>query len=209
VYQIINDHIDPILATITDYHVNEYDWLVANIAHVANDEYQRRYRKYWVMNPARLSDEFYESYFNLIEGYIAAPNNPPLITTLTNDLYQIPTHKKGKQSVQFSFASKLLHMIDHHSPIYDDLIASFYFWEPPDQKQPEQRIQELGNFHQFLCQEFGRILKANLLQPAITAFRRHFPRAHFTDTKIIDSLIWSFVAWLRNGAIIEGKVAFH
>jgi len=48
-----------------------------------------------------------------------------------------------------------------------------------------------------------------LLAPAIRHFRIEFDPQHFTDEKVIDSLIWGYVSLLRNGGIINGHVQYH
>ena len=103
-----------------------------------------------------------------------------------SDIYKIPTNKSGRQSLQISFATKLLHMVNPTTPIYDSMVAAFYFFDEPGRKQPLQ-----------------------LLSPAIQSFRRRFSPQHFTDEKVIDSLLWAFVSLLRNGAVVQGTVVYR
>ncbi len=205
-YHLINNHIPQILDSINGGHIADYDWLVQNIQQVANPLYQNRYRTFWRLNAARLSQDYCRVYFqHLQEGL----NNPPQIGILTNELYQIPTHNNGRQALQFSFCSKLCHMLNRQSPIYDSMIRDFYFFTEPDRNLPlQQRINECLQFHQFLINEYNRILDQGLLAQSIQAFRNRFNPQHFTDIKVIDSLIWAFVSLLRNGGGIDGIIAF-
>lgn len=196
-YHLINNHRRQLLQSIDNNHVTEYDWLVQNIAQVATPVYQNRYKVFWRLNAARLSHNYLAVYFQRLQD--GMNNNPPQIAKLANELYQIPTHHNGRQSLQFSFCSKLCHMLNRQIPIYDAMIRDFYFFDEPDRRLPlSKRINEYVCFHQFLTQEYNRILDQGLLTQSIQAFRVHFNPQHFTDIKIIDSLIWAFVNFQRN-----------
>ncbi len=206
-YHLINNHIQHILGLIPAAHVTEYDWLVRNIHQVANPEYQNRYVVYWRLNAARLSQDYRQHYFQQLQAGLN--NNPPQIDTLAYQLYQIPTHNNGRQSLQFSFCSKLCHMLNRQIPIYDAMIRDFYFFTEPDQHLPIlQRINMYSQFHQFLCEEYHRVLNGGLLAPSIQAFRQHFNPQHFSDIKVIDSLIWAFISLLRNGGAMNGAIIY-
>jgi hypothetical protein len=51
-------------------------------------------------------------------------------------------------------------------------------------------------------------MKQKLIGSSISAFRNHFNPIHFTDEKIIDSLIWGFVSLAKQGAIADGKIQY-
>jgi hypothetical protein len=53
------------------------------------------------------------------------------------------------------------------------------------------------------------VLQNNLLAPAVQEFRLRLNPQHFTDEKIVDSLIWAFVGLLRKGALQKGQIAYH
>ena len=63
--------------------------------------------------------------------------------------------------------------------------------------------------YQFLVAEYRRVQNEGLLAPSITAFRERFdPAGTFTDTKIVDTLIWRFAAALAGGALGNGFVKY-
>jgi len=94
-------------------------------------------------------------------------------------------------------------------PVYDSRVARFCFFEEPGRDLPlEERIRRLVAFHDFLIREYARILSVGLLAPAIRAFRQRLRPQHFSDEKIIDSLIWSFVNLLRNGALLDNRINY-
>ena len=207
-YYLINNHIETLIQLIEGNHITDYDWLVQNIAHVANPIYQSRYRTFWRLNAALLSPNYCAVYFQRLQDGLNN-NNPPQIAELANELYQIPTHSNGRQSLQFSFCSKLCHMLNRQIPIYDAMIRDFYFFTEPTSNLPlPQRINEYAQFHHFLIDEYNRILNQGLLAQSIQAFRAHFNPQHFTDIKVIDSLIWAFVSLLKNGGVMDGIIHY-
>ena len=206
-YNLINNNIQLVLQKIEKEWVNEYDWLISNLHNCAQPAYQRRYKVFWRLNAARLHDNFCNAYFQALHN---AKSNRPDLSKLTLALHATPTHGNGRKSLQFSFASKLLHMVSPSMPIYDSLVAAFYFYQEPSRKlTPEQRVASLVGFHSFLCSEYQRILTNNLLAQSIAAFRKHFNPHHFTDEKIIDSLIWGYVSLSKGGAVAEGQVQYQ
>lgn len=206
-YHLINKHIQAVLRSIPRNHVTEYDWLRQNLNLCGTPPYQTRYKNYWRLNAARLSANFCNVYFQALQ---AAKTKCPEAGRLTQRLYATPTHENGRQGLQFSFATKLVHMVDPTTPIYDSLIAGFYFWQEPSRKlSVAQRVAEFTKFHVFLTNEYRRILRQNLLSTSIQNFRNHFSPRHFTDEKVIDSLLWAYVALLRNGGITNGTVIYQ
>jgi hypothetical protein len=207
VYRLINEYAAELVATIAPGHVAEYDWLRENTGAVSTLAYQTRYRAFWQMNAARLSPGFCDIYFATLRKAI---QHAPELGLLTHTLYETATHLNGRQSLQFSFATKLLHMVNPRAPIYDSLIARFFFFaEPPRERPLEQRIDSLVAVHGFLVREYARILKERLLESAIMAFRERLRPRCFTDEKCVDSLIWAFVAFLKKGGVSSGKVVYR
>ena len=175
--------------------------------------FQNEYRNYWKMNAARLDDTFYRAYFDLLENSRQdyELNIEHIVETLSR------AHRK--KGLQFSFASKLIHMIKPHKPIYDSFVASFYFYTPLP-KTPQRRNENddqyfdrdlntrltfFREFYDYLINEYTRIIEYNLLQPSLDRFRNRFPQCtadNCTDERIIDSLIWHFVDAVRNRQIL-------
>ncbi|MGO9482467.1 MAG: hypothetical protein ACLP05_11895, partial [Candidatus Kryptoniota bacterium] len=108
--------------------------------------------------------------------------------------------KNGKK-LQFSFSSKLIHTVNSHSPIYDSNIVRFYSFSEPRSTNTiiikEQRILRLLKFHEWLCDEYERVLRNGILAQGIQQFLDHFKPITFTDEKVIDSLIWGFEKWRK------------
>jgi len=188
-YREINENIDQILVSIQPRHITEYDWLVQNIHNVAKADYQRRYKNYWRLNGVGLSQNYCQAYFQHLQAGLN--NSAPQLNIIVNRLYQIPV-RPNKYALQFSFCTKLCHMINRHSPIYDRYIRAFYDFKTPSYSLPIQhRIELFIEFHQYLVHEYNRVLQGGLLTESIQAFRQRFKPQYFTDIKVIDSLIWA------------------
>jgi hypothetical protein len=207
-YSLLNKCAEKVVSaiqTIDPKHVLKYDWLRQHVDQVTTPEFQKNYRFYWAMNPARLSPEFYAAYFDALN---AAMSNPPTLSSVVQTLYAVSARQDGERSLQFSFATKLLHFPNPHSPIYDSQVAAFYFFQEPTTNDLQKRIDGLVAFHNFLGEEYARILKNGLLAHAIEEFRTQLKPLHFTDEKIVDSLIWAFVSFLRKGALPERRTIY-
>lgn len=210
-YNLINQYSQPVVGTIPRQHVTDYEWLIQNVGQANTSGYQSRYRRFWAMNAAQLSPAFYAAYFGTLA---AAVSQPPTLSSVAQTLHAASTRQNGQKSLQFSFATKLLHITNPHLPIYDSQVASFYFFveparNPKDPNDFQRRISDFVTFHDFLKQEYARVLKNNLLATAIQEFRSRLNPKHFTDEKIVDSLIWAFVGLLWKGALQKGQIAYH
>ena len=206
-YSLINQFAETVVGAIPPNHVADYEWLLQNTAHLTTSDYQRKYRLYWAMNVAQLSPPFYSAYFGALD---AALKQTTTLSDVTRILYDASARRDGRQSLQFSFATKLLHMANPVLPICDSQIAGFYFFqETTTSLNLQQRINGFVAFHDFLVQEYARVLESGLLAEAIQEYRRQLNPQHVTDEKIVDSLIWAFVGLLRKGALPKGQVAYR
>lgn len=209
-YSLINRNAETLLDSLgANNHLQDYCWLLEQLlqVNVAEDvNFQRRYKAFWAMNVARLSEVFTAAYFTYLEQHKRA-DPAPSVEAAAQHLHTFPTSANGRQSLQFSFASKLVHMIAPARPVYDRMVERFYFL-PSGTATGLDRLPLLMGSYNFLTREYGRIIEEQLLQASITACRVRFPIANLTNEKIIDSLIWSFVSWLQNGAVRDGHVVY-
>ena len=125
-YDLINQFAQTVVGTIPPEHVTDYERLLQNVGQASTPDYQRRYRRFWAMNAAQLSPVFYVAYFGALN---AAINHPPTLSSVAQTLHAASARQNGQKSLQFSFATKLLHMTNQHSPIYDSQVAAFYFFQ--------------------------------------------------------------------------------
>ena len=75
-YRLINQHCEAIVAKLANIDdVSQYrqlreDMLSGKAIVTSNTQFQRRYRRYWRMNVARLGSPFYVKYFQLLRSAI-------------------------------------------------------------------------------------------------------------------------------------------
>src|ERR1017187_8130850 len=124
------------------------------------------------MNPAQLGTTFYDAYFEVLgRPYGSSPS----LQEVCRSLYDASTRRNGTKVLQFSFATKLLHMRDQRLPIYDSMVAKFFFFEPPDpDKELSRRIEALAEFYSFLAREYERVQRELLMQRAGAPFKQRF-----------------------------------
>ena len=199
-YELINKHADQIVDAAGAEFISKYEWLCQN---PTDPKYEIEYRNFWAMGGAHLSIDFYPVYFDLLKSACEQANENPIeqLTEVTRKLYEASKDSRGRKSIQFSFATKLIHTANSHLPIYDSMIAEFFFFQGPAKEDVEGRIGEYVSFYKFLIEEYKRVLDNGLLAKAIELFRHNCTVHHWTDEKIIDSLIWAFVPLLRNRQI--------
>jgi hypothetical protein len=196
-YSLINQFGRKIVETFPPRFVTEYEWLIRNLGQAGTERYQKRYRSYWAMNAARLSTEFYVTYFEILN---TAASEAPTLSEVVLALYEPSARRDGTKSIQFSFATKLLHMANPDLPIYDKNVAQFYSFQPPPSTiSRDSRIRALVGFHELLRSEYAGVLEQGLLKGPIDEFRNQFRPQLLTDHRVIDFLIWQTVELQAKG----------
>jgi len=210
-YTLINEAIPHLIAAeekqrnVLDY--TELRRLFREEDACRNKVFQDLYRRFWAMNAARLSRDFVKGYFDLLHELRA--DREIAVEQVARRLNTMPSHGNHRYSLQFSFASKLVHMLAPQKPVYDERVRSFYFLPGPRGKGFEAKLACALDEYRFLDVEYGRVLKTGLLDEAIAAFTTAFDPGHAcTGQKIIDTLIWHFVSLLRRNALQKGQVAY-
>jgi len=211
-YDLMNGNITRLLGTVNRSDIDEYVWMIRELHNCdvsQHREFQSRYCSCWALNGAGLGQCFRSAYFSLLEQAKSSPE-PATVEWITRTLYEIPVNAKEVKALQFSFASKLVHMVNPRLPVYDRMVESFYFLPRPYAGTSEKKLANLLRSYRFLVSEYDRILREGLLAPAIDELRRHFQLpADYSDQKIIDTLIWKFVPFLESGAVRDGSVVYH
>ena len=209
-YSALNHHIGPLLTSIANAGgLDQYKYLIDAFRRTdttKDEQFQRVYRSYWQMGAARLSDGFCNAYFGLLEELKAFDRTD--VDSVAIRLFNVASNSKGERKLHFSFSTKMVHMLQPDMPVYDSLIAQFYFLAE-EGSTFDERLRNRLDSYRFLVNEYRRVLNEGLLAPSITAFRARFTMAAtFTDTKIVDTLIWRFAAMLSGGALKSGLVKY-
>jgi hypothetical protein len=190
-YQLIEQHYNEIINSIEKNHIADYQVLLNYGGSFYDEQFQSSYKKFFRMNAARLTPEFYSQYFKLLNQIKSEG-----IQSLSEVIVKIQLD--SNPTVQASFASKMLHIVDPSIPIYDSLIREFYFYPRPTNKDAEEKINSIVKFHEFLKLEYQRIIEKSSLKKAIEEFDKIFPHSKFKAVKKIDTIIWAFVKYMKS-----------
>lgn len=208
-YRLINRNVADILKYVGTKNVKTYSELLADLNNtdVSKDvKYRKRYHGFWKMRFP--SNRYREAYFDYLEKQKKSSNITPKAVCL--HLREASRGEKGNDIIQFSFATKLAHMVNQTLPIYDDRVSAFFFLrEPETDPDFNNRLQLYSDRHEFLKREYGRVLADGLLQPSIRAFRRQFHEYPHSNVKTIDWLIWAFVSLAREERFLSGKFQYQ
>ena len=153
--------------------------------------FQFVFRSFYRIDNAGLTPEFKDRYFELMEEAKKSGNFD--LSYLSKELFKLP-NRKGSNTLQFSFISKLANTVDASYPIYDSEIGSLYgFKTPYNYKEFEVRLGEYLNFYSKLKSDYHAVLEKNMLESAIKEFEATFPKKNkpIPDIKKLDFLLWS------------------
>ena len=125
-YRLINQQIETLLQQINRQNdLQRYIWLMQTLPDVdvtSDSEFQRVYRRYWQLNPARLSPQcrsLFSIYYQISEMQTEIG-----IEAVARHLLKFPTRRDGGHTLQFSFATKLVHVLRPDRPVYDSTVAA-------------------------------------------------------------------------------------
>jgi len=211
-YRHINRHIKALLDLLRkDNHVQNYDHLMNEFrqANAAPDaRVQEHYVRFWG-GMRGLDAQWRAGYFEILQRIRNDPMAYPR-QLLEHICHETLSNRNGGQSIEFSLTTKLVHMVNPRSPIYDANVRAFYLL--PDLNgggDIETRIGLCLGVYDALVKEYNRILENRLLDESIVRFREELNPEKFTDVKIIDSLIWAFVTWAKQGpAFVKGELQY-
>jgi hypothetical protein len=210
-YRHIDRHIKVLLDLLRkDEHVRDYDNLMHEFAQAdtaVDSGFQQHYVHFWRLRG--VNDAWRRNCFTLLQD-IRNQGERELRQLLRHVCHETLGNRRGRQSLEFSFATKLVHMVDPRSPIYDANVRAFYFLPDANGGDIEARTDGCLKVYDALVREYDRILENRLLDESIARFRGELNPETFTDIKVIDSLIWAFVTWAKRGpAFVKGGLQYE
>jgi len=159
-----------------------------------DETFRNDYKRFWRFRG--VNREWQARYFRLLQN-IKRNGAQPDWEEICD---KTPGTRQDSPSIEFSFATKLAHMVDPTRPIYDGNVRALYLL-----KEPNGNVNYCHEVYNFLVTEYARVKGDHLLDESLNRFRQELnPGTSFTDEKIIDSLIWVFVKW-AGPAFLEGK----
>src|SRR5271157_5450639 len=164
--QQIDEKQDEILSNLDSESIAIYsflktEYIKGNIQE--NLVFQFVFRKFYGLDNAGLSDMIKLHFFKLLA------EKQTNLGIILSDLYEIPT-KKGYKSMQFSFATKLLHTIDNSKSIYDTEIGSLTY-PRPKHSDKDTMIQSYLDLYNNLEQLNAELLENDKIKRVISKFR--------------------------------------
>lgn len=147
---------------------------------IENLEFECVYKDFYKMNMARLTDNFFKEYFELL-----ASNK----IDLKNFLRKLENKSRG---IQFSFVTKLLHTKNNNLPIYDSLVGKAMGLKVIG-KNKDDKIKSCCEVYKTLQQNYYELLNNKTVKKIILDFRNKFncDEKKMSDTKVLDSLLWA------------------
>ena len=88
-----------------------------------------------------------------------------------------------------SFASKLLATVNPHQPVIDSVVLGNLGLRLPPQTSPG-RAAGIEAVHRALADEFDAFLESEPGRRLVDRFRRTYPEAEITETKMLDLVLW-------------------
>jgi hypothetical protein len=164
---------------------------------VENEYFRRRYKAFYRMNMVGLTEEYFKRYFNLLGLRYRLVKED--LTNILTRIDGIPT-KRSKNSLQFSFATKMLHTTNYQLPIYDSRLGKFFnLRQPSDTKFASvQRIATRQGIYNNLVVQFNELLADPDVIDLITAAKKELAARvredkilTINEVKMLDFLIWA------------------
>lgn len=184
----INDNRSTIIRRIPQESIDVYLWLKKEYARkniLQNKVFQFVLRSYYGLDNAGLSLMQKTKFFKLM-----VDENTNLKEIL-NEFYKLP-RLGGQNTIQFSFATKLIHTIDNTKPIFDANIAAATRKRVIGYNM-EEKIKSCESIYLFLQDLYKEILKKDKTKEIISDFQKSFnlkPK-EITNEKILDFFMWS------------------
>ena len=201
------DSIDSRYDNIIQPYIDIRNGICRNVNVADDDAFQKTYKDYFKLGRV-LSSEWIQDYFRLMNGGVDGlrPRQDERLrgnhNEVTDLLLRVIHHLRGvyfdckkKDRVDFSFSTKLLHVLNPDLPIYDSTVREFYCLRGVSGGNADARIRKCAPLYKHLISEYQCVLDTDALAGPIAAFRRRFRgrgEEVFTDIKVIDTLIWRF-----------------
>lgn len=155
-----------------------------------NHLFQFVFRSFYRLDSAGLTPEFKVEYFRLMEELRV--HGSPDVSEIVLALRPFP-NRKGQESLQFSFATKLANTVNWSYPIYDSEVARvFGFGTPYNYRSFEDRLSRYVAFYERIRIAYEYILEHDELLVAREAFRKRYrvPPETMAETKVLDFIMW-------------------
>jgi hypothetical protein len=163
--------------------IRVYEWLEAHKGEPGNPVFQFVFRSYYRIDNAGLTTGWKVRYFEFLTQRESG------LKTILEGLYHIPTTRKVK-SLQFSFATKLLHTLDSSQPIYDSKVAELLGLPVKKGKDLAANVDTCVAVYEDLRAAQQQLLLDEGVKKQIAALKARYD-SQISDEKALDFLLWS------------------
>jgi hypothetical protein len=158
------------------------------------------FRSFYRLDNAGLPPIFKKQFF--LEMQSARNDSDIDINSICRRLYLFP-NRKGQNTLQFSFVTKLANMLDEKLPIYDSEVAAIYNFKPSQSKNLDVKIDRLLNFYEELCQSYTNLVDHSDMQPVFELLHNSIEgSSNLSLAKQLDFIIWSAGKLKRRSELI-------
>lgn len=154
-----------------------------------NHLFQFVYRSFYRLDNAGLTPELKCRYFELLQDYRSREID---LRTMCLDLYEYKT-RKDKNSIQFSFVTKLANTIDSSYPIYDsEVIKLFNFRQPYYLRDKNEKIDKYLEQYKYILHTSKALILDDGILKILNSMDEIFGSscAKMSKIKKLDTLMW-------------------
>lgn len=173
--------------SIEFYNILTSEFKKSNVTE--NHRFQSAFRRFYGLDNVGFDEDFKSKYFKLIEKY--RKHTILDAEAVFIDLDRIKNFE-GKDSVIFSFTSKLMCTIDDSIPIYDKEICDIFSFAEPIDVDFAMVFDILMDQQEIIQNHFKEIIDLNLLPVTLRLFDEKFKDNNLSITKKLDFIFWSF-----------------
>lgn len=187
----IEAHSTRIIENIDQESIDVYNFLknehaASNVA--KNPLFQFVYRSYYRLDNAGLTSEFKKEYFIILQEWRMSREFD--FRAVLERLYRIQ-NRKGQNTLQFSFATKMANTINDKSPIYDSYVAKMFSLSKPSSKKLEDRISKYLMQLNSIEKGYKQLTEQKLLPNTLRLFDKTFTSSRLSEMKKLDFIFWS------------------
>lgn len=187
----IENHSTEIIENIDQESVDVYNFLKTEFKKSNINEnylFQFVFRSFYRIDNAGLTPEFKKEYFKILEQNRNEQQFD--FDKVLRRLYSFP-NRKGQNTLQFSFATKMFNTIDDKMPIYDSEVAKMFSMSRPYQSEFKIKLEKYLSQLDKILNAYEQIINQNLLQETIGLFDLEFKNNRLSEMKKLDFIFWS------------------
>lgn len=163
--------------------------LFISVAQDTRPKFEKVFRKYYGMNSAGLSQEFFEAFFKNMYK-LKSGTNSPKGKVLLEELFKIK-RKKGDHSMQYSFVSKMLNLLDEDHPIIDKHVKKILKIKPLLKGSNEEKLKWYEETVEKIRHEYAIFLKVPAIRAALGELERRIQEIKpLSSTRKLDFLLF-------------------